>query len=295
MNQNLRGLIAPVVTPFDSDGNIDEKLFADEVDYLSDTGVHGLSPGGSTGEGAFLQTEEIARLVGLIRKNNRNKLPIVAGIIRNSTKDAVEAGLAARDAGADALMITPTSYNVLVPDEAGNYEFYKTISDRVGLPIVIYNVVPQNEISTDLFIRLLDDRYVVGIKQSMNGVRNLYDKILRMNVDGLAYAAADDMLFSCFELGASGAIAAILTLFPEACRQMWDYAEVGNHREGMALQSKLYPVWQKIIGPHFPRRIKTALGILGRKPGLTRSPITPTTEREFQVLQEALETIAHTV
>lgn len=289
MNQDLRGLITPIVTPFDEKGEIDEKLFIEEVRYLSSSGVDGLSPGGSTGEGAFLSTPEIARLVDLAKRHAEKKLPVVAGIIRNATCDAVEAGLAAQAAGADALMVTPTSYNILVPDDAGNFDFYKKISEAVSIPIIIYNVVPQNEISTELFIRLAESGYVAGVKQSLGGVKSLYDKIVRAQSERLVYSANDDMLFTGFELGADGAIAAILTLFPEICARMWEAAQRGAHKEGLALQGRIYPVWQKIIGPHFPRRIKTALALRGRDPGLTRSPITARSDGEFEEISRALE------
>ncbi len=289
MKDTLRGLITPIVTPFTEQGDIDEALFIKEVEYLIAAGVHGLSPGGSTGEGAFLTAAEIARLVELTKELNTKGLPIVAGVIKNSTRDAVESGLAAKAAGADALMVTPASYNILVPDDDGNYDFYKQISDAVDLPIVIYNVVPQNEISTDLFIRLSEIKNVVGIKQSVGTVKSLYDKILFSDSSMLTYGAQDDMLFTCFELGADGAIAAILTLFPEICVQMWDCAQSGDHKTGLELQNRIYPVWQKIIGPHFPRRIKIALAQLGRNPGLTRSPITKATPKEIEEISKAMD------
>ena len=78
----------------------------------------------------------------------------------------------------------------------------------------------------DRYKRLLDTTdYVMGIKQSVGGIQALYADIMSAGQKGRVYAATDDMIFSCFELGAAGAISAILSLFPEKCRQMWECAQ----------------------------------------------------------------------
>ncbi|AEE91938.1 Dihydrodipicolinate synthase [Tepidanaerobacter acetatoxydans Re1] len=287
----FRGIICPVVTPFDVNGKIDETIFRREVKYLLNTGIHGISPGGSTGEGAALHDDELTRLVEIIQEENANQIPVVAGIIRNSTQDAIRAGLAVKKAGADALMVTPTYYNVLVPDNAGNYEFFKSIAEDVGLPVIIYNVVPQNEITPELFYRMLDVENIIGIKQSVGGIQAFYKMKLMCGNKGLIYSATDDMLYSTFALGADGAIAAILTLFPEQCLKIWDFVESGDYDGARALQDKMYPIWQIISGPQFPRRIKQALQFVGRYSGYCRSPIlsASTVEKEkLEVLMKEL-------
>jgi len=148
--ERFKGIIAPVVTPFTAEGTIDEDLFRKEVKYLLNTGIDGISPGGSTGEGATLSDNELVRLVQIIQEENTKRIPVVCGIIRNSTYAAINAGMAVKEAGADALMITPTFY-LGGTDEAGNYEYYKKIAESVGLPIIIYNVIADNEIKPKQF------------------------------------------------------------------------------------------------------------------------------------------------
>jgi len=269
----IRGIIPPVLTTFASDERLDTSLFRAQVRYLLDAGVHGLSPGGSTGEGAALTNEELVEMISIIADENHAQVPIVAGVIRSSTAEAVRTGLAARDAGASALMVTPTFYNVLVPDDDGNVAYYQAISDQVGLPIVIYNVVPQNEVSTALFSRLLGIEHVAGIKQSVGGIMAMYDMKVTCGDRGLVYAATDEMLHSCFSLGADGAISAILSLFPRLSVKMWDLTCAGRGDEALAIQNKLFPVWKIIRGPQFPARMKAAARILGRDCGFSRSPV----------------------
>jgi len=288
---NLGGVIPPVVTPFDASGSIDREIFRREVRHLLGCGVHGLSPGGSTGEGAALTDEDLSTLITIIKEENKKGLPIVAGVIRTSTQTAVETALVAKAAGADALMVTPVFYNVLVPDAKGNESFYRAISEAVGLPIIIYNVVPQNEITPEAFSELLEISHVVGVKQSVGGIMAFYD-MNRTNGDrGMIYSATDEMIYSTFDLGADGAISAILSLFPKLCVRMWDLVSAGNSVEARRIQDAIYPVWKAVRGPQFPARMKAALKIMGRDCGMSRSPMSEVTEAQISTMRVLLSQV----
>lgn len=288
METKLRGIIPPIVTPFKENGDIDEQLLRQEMKICLDAGADGLSVAGSTGEGPTLEDDELVRLIKIAKSIMDDTQPLVCGIMRTCTKAAVRAGIAARDAGADAIMVTPTAYNVLVPNEEGMYDFYSTISKEVKLPIIIYNVIPQNTISAELYTRLLNTTdYVAAIKQSVGGIQALYRDIMVSDNKGKVFAATDDMIFSCFELGAAGAISAILSVFPEESCMMWKYAGEGKHDEGIRLQNSLYKKWQSLGGNQFPIRIKYALKLLGRDTGYCRSPITYLPEEDKKRIRKS--------
>lgn len=289
MYDHLKGMISPLLTPF-KDDQIDYKTFQEQAERILGLGMHGISPGGSTGEGAALFDDELGKLVKIARETAGTDRPVVAGVIRNSTAAAIETALVARDNGADALMITPTFYNVLVPDSRGNYDFYAKISEKVGLPIIIYNVVPQNEVTPEDYAELLQIDNVVGIKQSLKGLHGLYPMRL-VDENSLVYAATDEMLASCFTMKADGAISAILSLFPETSVKIWDLVAAGKTDEAMELQKVLYPIWMKITGPQFPVRMKASAAILGNTIGESRSPSAPIDARTLADLKSALDGI----
>jgi dihydrodipicolinate synthase/N-acetylneuraminate lyase len=282
------GIIAPVVTPFTKEETLDETILRREVKYLLGTGIHGISPGGSTGEGELVHDEELVRMVEIIQDENFKKIPVVAGIIRTSTRDAIRTALAVRKAGATALMVTPIQY-LGGADADGNYEYYERISDAVGLPIIVYNVVPQNEIKPDSFYKMLDIENVIGIKQSNGGVPGFMEMMMTCGQKGLIYSASDEMLYTTFDLGAAGAIAAILTLFPEISVAIWDAVKAGDLEHAKALQTKIYPVWSMIKGPQFPRRIKEALNQAGRPVGVAASPRLGASSAERESIRRALQ------
>jgi len=290
MAKELIGMIPPILTPFNADGSINDLKLGKEMDYAINAGVHGLSVGGSTGEGPTLRDEELRDLNTIAKEHIRPEQPIVCGIMRTCTRDAVRAGLVAKEAGADAIMVTPTAYNVLVPDEEGMFDFYSTLSKEVELPIIIYNVIPQNTIKPGLFHRLLNEtEHVFAIKQSVGGVPALYAMKMECGDKGTLFAATDDMLATCFSLGAKGAISAVVSAFPGYSMDIWNAAQRGDWDTAYAIQDKLYHPWQCIAGNQFPIRMKYALQVMGRDAGYCRSPITHLSEEEKRQIERAFE------
>lgn len=293
MSKDIVGVIPPIITPFRTDGFIDEKLLQKEIMFSVNAGVNGVSVSGSTGEGPTIRDEELRELITVAKDCVRPEQPVVCGIMRTCTRDAVRAGLVARDAGADAIMVTPTAYNILVPDEEGMFDFYSTLSKEVGLPIIIYNVIPQNPVMPRLFRRLLEEtEHVIGVKQSIGSVPALYAMKMVCGDKGRVYAATDDMLCTCYSLGAVGAISAILAVFPKLCVDMWEYYQNGEIAQAMKIQDRLYGSWQCIAGNQFPIRLKYALQVMGREPGLCRSPIVHLSDDEKHQIEKAFEGMA---
>lgn len=288
--ESLRGPISPVMTPFTKDGEIDRGLYRDEVRFLLDSGVSGISPGGSTGEGAVLTDEELVSLIEIVKEENTAGLPVVAGVIRLSTKAAVRTATVARDSGADVLMVTPPFYNVLVPDDAGNQEFYERVCD-VGLPVVIYNVVPQNVILPAAAKKIIEIPNMLGVKQSVGGIQAMYEMRLALEGTGLVYGATDEMLPTCYRLGADGAIAAIVGLFPRLSVKLWDLVQEGSFDAALALQKTVYPLWEIIRGGQFPARMKLAAAATGRNLGHPRSPLLDGSDELRARIEQALTTI----
>ncbi len=259
-----------------------------EVRFFTEAGVHGLSLGGSTGEGALLSNDELKAGLEILQEENTARLPVVCGIIRNSTRDAISAGLIAREAGADALMITPTFYHGT--DATGNLAYYREISTAVELPIIIYNVIAQNPISPDLMLRLSDIENISGIKQSVGGLHGLTEMIAACGDRTMVYGAQDDALFCSYILGAIGAISAILTAFPELCVEQWNAVQAGDLEKAREIHYRLVPVWQMVSCAKmaFPARVKAILRMLGRQGGYARRPILDPTPEALAEIHAAL-------
>jgi len=270
----LTGMIAPMVVPFDTAGELDEAAFRAEARFLLDHGVDGISSGGSTGEGALLSDAELRRCLEIIGEENRAKIPVYAGIIRNSTRDVIRAGLDAKACGADVLLVTPVFYHGATAE--GNFEFYRAIYETVKLPVIIYNVVASNLITTEQFknIALIDG--VIGIKQ-VDPVR--LAEICVVN-DGTynVYAACDQLLYGTYVAGACGAFSAMVTIAPKLCQQQWQAFKRGDQAEAMAIHDKIVPIVMTYLQPPYPGKVKALINLQNRSGGVPRSPILPVTE-----------------
>ena len=212
----IRGIVPPMTTPFSAAGVIDEAAFRAEARFLLEAGVHGLAVGGSTGEGHALSTEEVRRLTEIAVEEADGRVPVVAGVIVDSTRQAIERGGAAAGAGAAALQVTPVHY-LFRPDDTHMKEHFREMTEAVAAPVVIYNVVPWTYLSPELLVEIMEEvPGVVGVKQSAGDLKLLADLMATAPDRARIMSAVDALMYPSFALGAHGAIAAILTAAPRA-------------------------------------------------------------------------------
>lgn len=288
---NLRGIMPPMVTPFSPDEEIDETALRADIRYMLDAAkVHGIVVGGSTGEGHTLTTDEARRLVGITTDEVNGAVPVIAGVIVDSTRQAIERVQAMADLSIAALQVTPVHYLFPPSDEMMQHHF-ATIVDETQIPIMIYNVVPWSYCSPELLTKIITEvDGVIGVKQSAGDMKLLADLLMQLGDRGTVFTAVDALLYPSFTLGAQGAIAAILTAAPSLCVQLWDAVEAGDHQTALDLHNKLLTIWNAIVGDNLPACVKTTMSFQGRDGGIARSPMTPTTAKQKIAIQNALQT-----
>jgi dihydrodipicolinate synthase/N-acetylneuraminate lyase len=275
-----------MVVPFNQQGDLDEAAFRQEVRWLLSQPIDGISSGGSTGEGALLSDAELRRCLEIIQEENHRKLPVYAGIIRNSTREVIRAGRDAKACGADVLLVTPVFYHGAT--DAGNVEFYREIGDTLHMPLVVYNVVASNLISPALFQEISKLEWVIGVKQ-VDPVR--LAEISALN-DGsyLVYAACDQMLYGTYTAGACGAFSAMVTIAPELCKRQWDAFKNGDQQTAMAIHRQMVPIVMTYLSPPYPGKVKALVNLQGRSGGLPRKPILPVTDNaQLDTMRTALQ------
>jgi 4-hydroxy-tetrahydrodipicolinate synthase len=284
------GIVPPMITPFDANEDLDEHALRTEARYLiEEVGVHGLAVGGSTGEGHTLSTDELRCAVGAAIEEAQGRIPVIAGIIVDSTRQAVERGRALSDLDVAALQVTPVHY-LFKPDDEMMYRHFAAIVDQVGLPVIVYNVVQWVYCSTDLLVRMIVNiDGVIGVKQSASDLKRLADLLLELGDRGLVMSAVDALLYPSFCLGAHGSIAAILTAVPGLCVRLWDAVQTGDHATALDLHGKILRVWNAIAGDKLPANVKCAIELQGRVAGLPRSPLGVPSAEQKAAIRAALE------
>jgi len=284
----LRGVIAPFTTPFDDDDRVSFGSIEAQVNWLVAEGVHGLAAGGSTGEGHALTREEHRDILAETVRAAQGRVPVVAGIISNSTAETAARGNQVSDLGVAALQVTPPSY-LFRPDDDAMVDHFRRIHDECGLPILIYNVVPWCYLSPDLLLRIMDDvPGVAGVKQSAGDMKLFADLQRRAKPDNLIFSAVDALLYLSYLLGARGAIAAILTAAPRPSRQLWDAVQEGDHDNALQLHERLMPLWDAIGQDNMPALCKYAQSLQGVPAGVARRPTSPASETQKAAVRHAL-------
>ena len=287
--RTMKGIIAPATTAFDRAGNLDLATAKQQFQWLLDCGCHGMAVGGSTGEGHTLSRDEFTQLVEVAVNEVGSAIPVIAGIIVNSTQEAIERGKLAKAVGADALQVTPVHY-LFRPDDDSMVLHFRMLAEQTELPVIIYNVVPWTYLSPDLLCRIMKEvPGVVGVKQSAGDMKLLADLLQQSQPEDLIFSAVDALLYPSFQLGAQGAIAAVLAACPKPCVELWGAVQSGNQQRALELHGQLLRVWNASEHDLLPACVKYAQTLQGCPPSYPRMPMPYPNEAMQTQLREALK------
>ncbi len=285
---DLSGVIAPATTPFDQDGEINLDAAANQVSWLIDNGVHGVAIGGSTGEGHTLEPDEFADLIAAACEAAAGRIPVVAGIITDSTRDAIARAKKIADADVAALQVTPVHY-LFRPDDESMIAHFRALSEETGRDIIIYNVVPWTYLSPDLLLRIMADvPGVIGVKQSAGDLKLFADLMADARPGNLIFSAVDALMYPSYMLGAHGSIAAILSAAPRPSVALWDAVKAGDHAQAHDLHLKLLKLWNAMLHDNLPACTKFAQSLQGCDAGYPRQPMPEANERQRRGITAAL-------
>jgi len=285
----LRGIIPPMTTPFRADGELQPELVKGQVDWLIAEGVHGLAAGGSTGEGHALDAAETRDLLAATVEAAAGRVPVVAGIIVDSTREAIRRSRLVQDLGVAGLQVTPVHY-LFRPDDDAMLEHFRAVAAETGLPVIIYNVVPWTYLSPALLVRIMTEvPAVIGVKQSAGDLKLLADLMVTAPPSSRIFSAVDALLYPSFALGAHGAIAAIPSAAPGPCVALWDAVAAGDHARAHDLHRRLLALWNALVGDNLPACVRFAQASQGVAAGASRAPMPAASPAQRRAIASALE------
>ncbi len=289
MTSWLKGIIPPLVTPFDEHGKIDEAALAAEVELQISCGATAVCVGGSTGEGAGLKPEELFDLCSMCIKHVGGRIPVIGGAIPDNTDEAIELTLAAKKAGVKALQVTPPHY-VFLAGPAELVPYYTRIKEATDLPSILYNVIPWAQVSADAIGMLIEAGAIDAVKQSGGNLHLVADLLYRYGKKTPILTAVDDLIYPSFVLGSPGAVAAIVTVLPKESVALYEAVQKGDHATALEMHSKLLLLWRALEGETgFPGRVKFAISLQGRSAGLPRHPQRVANAEDQAVVRKAFE------
>jgi 4-hydroxy-tetrahydrodipicolinate synthase len=285
----LSGAITAIVTPFDEAGAIDVGALRRLVEWQVASGIHGISPCGTTGEGATLTPEEQRVVFETVVSAAAGRVPVVAGCGTNDTRRTIEAALRAAEAGADALLVVTPYYNK--PNRSGMIAHYEAVAAAAPLPVVIYNVPGRTgqNIGADLTLRLAEIPGVAAVKEASANLEQMA-AILERRPEGFSVLSGDDALaLPAMALGADGLVSVVSNEAPGETAAMLSAALAGDFAQARAIHFRLLPLMRANFVETNPVPVKVGLELLGRCRDAVRAPLGPAEASSRKAIEEAID------
>lgn len=283
----FQGSIVAIITPF-RDNKIDEKAFGDLIEFHIEKGTDGIVPCGTTGESATLSHEEHNRVVRLAVEVANGRVPVIAGTGSNSTEEAVYLTKYAKECGADgALLITPY-YNK--PTQEGLYLHFKTISEEVDIPLVLYNVPGRTGVNLlpSTIARLAGIENIVAIKEASGSMAQICE-IYRLCGEKIKILCGEDAInFPVLAAGGVGMISVTANIVPERMGEMWDAFNSGDIQKARDIHYELLELHQVMFIETNPIPVKIALAMMGKCTEEMRLPLCGMSEANREKLTQVL-------
>lgn len=291
VREKLTGILPPLAMPFDDDSALVTGGIAPQIDMMVNSGVRAVVAGGSTGEGHTLSHREFVAAMSEAHDATAGRVPFVAGLIVNSTRDAIERVEMLGDRKIDALQVTPVYY-LFKPSLKATIEHFRAIWEATQIPILIYNVIPWNYLSVDEMIAIMDEvPGVVGMKQSSGDLKSVTDLLLRAKPENLVLSGIDALLYPAFSMGAHGAISALTCAVPATTVALFDAVQRGDDATARDLHFKLNALWNAMPHEYLPACVKYVHSRQGLPLYQPRAPMDRVEAERRRIIDAALDPV----
>ena len=261
-----------LVTPF-RDGAVHEPVLRELVRFQIAEGTDALVVNGSTGEASAMSAAEQRRAVEIVVDEAAKRVPVIAGAGGSDTAAVAALARAAREAGADALLIAPPPYNK--PPQRGIVAHFRHVMDAGGLPAIAYNVPGRTacNILPETMETLAEDERIVGIKEASGDISQVAEVCRRLADRVAVYSGNDDQVVPLMALGGVGVISVLANVAPRDTARMAHAFLEGEIAESRAIQLRLLPLIAALFREANPIPVKAGVGMLGFDVGTPRLPL----------------------
>lgn len=290
MRTPFTGLGTALVTPFRKDGEVDEAAVRRLVRRQVESGVHFVSPCGTTGEAPTLSTEEKVRIVEIVIDEVGGRVPVLPGAGGYDTRETIALARELEALGADGILSVTPYYNK--PTQDGLYAHYAAIAESTALPIVLYNVPGRTGINLEVrtVARLAEIPNIVGVKEASANVVQMCEIYAACGDDFLLLGGDDPLTVAVMAIGGRGIISVASNAAPAEMTQIVELCEKGDYVAARRLHSWLLPLIQVNFVEANPIPVKAVMAAMGLLEEQYRLPLTPPSagarEKIMRVLQD---------
>jgi len=281
VNGGVRGVFAPIPTPFDpATGDIAPAQLRQNISRLLGVGLNGIVVAGSTGEAPLLDPDEQRQLVGCAREAmpDGGGARLIAGTGAESTRQTIALTKSAAAEGADTVLVRPPGYFAAAHTVAGLVAHFRAVADASPVPVLIYNIPKYTHLPLDpmLLEQLAGHERIVGVKDSSGDLKNLgaYRKAVPT---WTVLVGSASLLFAALELGCQGGIVGVACFAGRLCTSLVASFQSGDRTAAKGMQDRLTPLDKEIVGKLGPAGVKAAMDAVGLYGGPVRPPLAPVT------------------
>jgi 4-hydroxy-tetrahydrodipicolinate synthase len=289
VKQRLRGSIAPVITPFDSEGNIDFETMKKLINWQIESGSHGISVTGTSGEPSSLTLEERKKVMETAKNTINGRVPFVPATGSTNHAETLELTKFAQEIGADAAMVIVPYYNR--PSQHALYKHFKAIADAVDIPIIIYNIPGRTAVNLEVrtMARLVEDcPNIIGVKESNKDFEHVNRVLLYCGRDFLLFSGIELLCYPMLAIGGAGSISATANVVPEKVAQMHNAWFEGDVKRAQDLHFELMELNDVLFIETNPGPVKAALGMMGKITPKLRLPLDLPSEENQEKIRKTL-------
>ncbi len=284
----IKGSLVALVTPMLADGTVDKKSLHDLVEWHIAHKTNGIVVVGTTGEAATLTDEEQYTIITDVVKQVAGRIPVIAGTGTNSTQHTIHLTERAKKAGANAALIVTPYYNK--PTQQGLFEHYKLITEKVSLPIILYNVPGRTacDMLPDTVERIAKLSNIIGIKEATGKIERTKEIFQRCGKQFAIYSGDDASALESLLQGAIGVISVTANVAPQKMVDLCQAALAGNIDLAKKLNAELMPLHTKLFLESNPIPTKWVLNQMGLIPPGIRLPLSPLDAKFHADLKQAM-------
>ena len=288
----LKGSLVAIVTPMQDGGALDLSAFSKLIDRHVASGTAAIVAVGTTGESPTVSVEEHCLLIRTAVEHAAGRIPVIAGTGANATSEAIELTAYAKKVGARASLSVVPYYNK--PTQEGLYRHFRTIAEKVDLPMLLYNVPSRTvaDLANDTVLRLAQVPGIIGIKDAASDIARTSELLRGLGAAGktdfAVYSGDDINALPLMLMGGHGVISVTANAAPKLMAEMCAAALAGDLAQARALNNRLLPLHRRLFLEANPIPVKWALAEMGWIKGDLRLPMTPLSAQHHETVRAAL-------
>ncbi|MDR3565696.1 MAG: dihydrodipicolinate synthase family protein [Negativicutes bacterium] len=287
-----KGVYSAMLTPFTADGEINEPVLREIVEFGITKGLHGLFPVSSVGEFAHMSFEQSCRCMEIVMDAAKGRAAVTPGVSTTCAANSVKLAKKAEELGCQAVVVCPPYYYSITQESIEKH--FEIVADSVDLPVILYNIpLFCSPISSDVVERMSRRPNVVGMKDSSGNLvefMHYMDKVRLAGSEMNFMVGREEILAPALTIGAAGCVTGIAGLLPEVMVGIWDAHHAGDFARANRLQISILAIIRAMFAVSLPLGFKAAMELRGFKMGPPKQPLAAGEEINFSGVKARIKT-----